>query len=98
MQMLAEEQLHFVCSIFIFAAAALPVYLSVMLKGNLRKLTIILSIFVLTHAAYHVAGTLGLDFLSEGIFEPISYAVFCLIKLFFLNLTKEGKKEVVRNG
>src|SRR2546425_12827198 len=98
MQMLAEEQLHFVCSIFIFAAAVVPVYLSVMLKGNLRKLTIILSIFVLTHAAYHVAGTLGSDFLSESVFGPISLAVLIYFGLFFLNLTKEAKKEVVRNG
>jgi len=96
--MLTETELHFICGLFIFAAAVVPIYLSVMLKGNLRKLTIILSIFLLTHAAYHVAGTLGWDFLSEGVFEPISFAVLIYFGLFFLNLTKGEKKVAVRNG
>src|SRR3989441_1721195 len=96
MQMLTEEQLHFVCSIFIFAAAVLPVYLSVMLKGNLRKLTIILSIFVLIHAAYHVAGTLGIDFLAEGVFEPLSIVALIFFGLFYINFTRKAK-QVVRN-
>jgi len=95
--MSTETELHFVCSLFIFAAAVVPVYLSVMLKGNLRKLTIVLSIFVLIHAGYHVAGTLGIDFLSEDIFEPLSIAALMFFGLYYLHLTKEPK-EVVRNG
>ena len=96
--MSTETELHFICGLFIFAAAVVPIYLSVMLKGNLRKLTIILSIFILTHAAYHVAGTLGLDFLSERVFEPISFVVLIYFGLFFLSLTKERKRKVVSNG
>lgn len=94
--MVAETELHFVCSLFIFAAAVVPVYLSIMLKGNLRKLTIILSIFILIHAAYHVAGTLGLDYLAEDFFEPLSYFVLILFGLFYLHLTKKSK-EVIRH-
>ncbi len=90
-------ELHFVCTLFIIAAAVVPIYLSLMLKGNLRKLTIVLSIFVLIHAAYHVAGTLGMDFFAEGIFEPSSIVALIFFGLFYLSLTKKGK-EVVRNG
>jgi uncharacterized paraquat-inducible protein A len=88
--------LHFVCSLFIFAAAVIPIYLSVMLKGNLRKLTIMLSIFVMIHSAYHVAGTLGIDFLSEQVFEPLSIVALIFFGLFYLKLAKETK-QMVRN-
>ena len=94
--MSTETELHFICGLFIFAAAVVPIYLSVMLKGNLRKLTIILSIFVLIHAAYHVAGTLGMDFLAEGVFEPLSIVALIFFGLFYLNFTRKAK-QVVRN-
>jgi len=92
--MSTETELHFVCTLFILAAAVIPIYLSLMLKGNLRKLTIILSIFVLMHAGYHVAGTLGMDFLSEGIFEPLSIATLIFFGLFYVNLTKKAKRVI----
>ena len=92
--MSTETELHFVCTLFILAAAVIPIYLSLMLKGNLRKLTIILSIFVLMHAGYHVAGTLGMDFLSEGIFEPLSIATLIFFGLFYANLTKKAKRVI----
>jgi hypothetical protein len=94
--MSTETELHFVCGLLIFAAAVVPIYLSVMLKGNLRKLTIILSVFVLIHAAYHVAGTLRIDFLAEGVFEPLSIVALIFFGLFYLNLTRKAK-QVVRN-
>jgi len=92
--MSTETELHFICTLFILAAAVIPIYLSLMLKGNLRNLTIILSIFVLMHAGYHVAGTLRMDFLSEGIFEPLSIATLIFFGLFYVNLTKKSKQVV----
>ena len=94
--MLSGAELHFVCSLFIFAAAVVPIYLSVVLQGNLRKLTIILSIFVLIHAAYHVAGTLGMDLLAEGLFEPLSIVALIFFGLFYMNLARKAR-QVVRN-
>lgn len=94
--MSTETELHFICGLFILAAAVVPVYLSVMLKGNLRKLTIILSIFVLIHAAYHVTGTLGIDFLSEGVFEPLSIVALIFFGLYYMKLTRNAK-QMVRN-
>lgn len=94
--MITETELHFVCSLFIFAASVIPIYLSVMLKGNLRKLTIILSIFILIHSGYHVAGTLGINFLAEQVFEPLSITALIFFGLFYLNLTRQTK-EMIRN-
>lgn len=92
--MSTETELHFICGIFIFVAAVIPIYLSVMLKGNLRRLTIVLSIFVLIHATYHVAGTLGIDFLAEGVFEPLSIVALIFFGLYYLNLTRNAKPTV----
>lgn len=95
--MSTEAELHFVCTLFILAAAFVPVYLSVMLKGNLRKLAALLSVFVLIHAGYHVAGVMGMDFLSEDIFEPLSIAALIMFGLFYLNLTRRAR-EVIQSG
>ena len=70
-----EIQLHFISAIAIFLAPVVPIYLTLKLKDNLRKLTLILTIFILTHAIFHVTGFLGFNFLAEGVFEPLSVAV-----------------------
>jgi carbon starvation protein CstA len=59
-----EYQLHFVSAIAIFLAAVIPIYLTLKLKDNLRRLTLILTIFILTHAIFHVTGFLGFNFLA----------------------------------
>ncbi len=89
-----ETELNFLSALFIFVAAAIPIYLSFRLRGNLKKLTIILSIFTVVHGAYHVAGTFGFDFLAEGILEPMSVAVLIFFGLFYLSLTQ--KKQAIR--
>ena len=86
---LSMTEIHFICTIFILAASAFPIYLSFKLKKNLRKLTIILSIFILVHAAYHVTGVLGMDFLSEDIFEPVSILILLLFAFYYLKLTRK---------
>ena len=37
-----EIQLHFISAVAIFLAAAVPIYLTLRLQGNLRKLTLLL--------------------------------------------------------
>ena len=91
---LSETEIHFICTIFILAASAVPFYLSFKLRNNIRKLTIILSIFVLVHAAYHVTGVFGLDFLSEDIFEPTSIIFLLLFAFYYFKLTK--RKEAIK--
>src|SRR2546427_12348038 len=81
-----ETQLHFVSAIAILLAAVVPIYLTLKLKDNLRKLTLTLTIFILTHAIYHVTGFFGFNLLAE-VFEPLSVAV-----LIFFGITFFGFK------
>jgi hypothetical protein len=86
-----ETQLHFISAIAIFLAAVVPIYLTLKLKDNLRRLTLILTIFILTHAIFHVTGFLGFNFLAEGVFEPISVAVLIFFGIAFSGYTKAAK-------
>ena len=86
-----ETQLHFVSAIAIFLAAVVPIYLTLKLKDNLRRLTLILTIFILTHAIFHVTGFLGFNFLAEGVFEPISVTVLIFFGIAFSGYAKAAK-------
>jgi hypothetical protein len=86
-----ETQLHFISAIAIFLAAVVPIYLTLKLKDTLRRLTLILTIFILTHAIFHVTGFLGFNFLAEGVFEPISVAVLIFFGIAFSGYTKAAK-------
>src|ERR671923_2876078 len=85
-----ETELHFVSAIAIFLAAAVPIYLTIKLRNNnkLRKLTLILTIFILTHAIFHVTGFFGFNFLAEGIFEPLSVVVLIFFGIVYSGFTK----------
>jgi len=81
-----DTQLHFISAIAIFLAAVIPIYLTLRLKNNrIRRLTLILAIFILTHSIYHITGYFGFNFLAEVIFEPLSVAV-----LIFFGITLLG--------
>jgi hypothetical protein len=86
-----EIQLRFISAIAIFLAAVVPIYLTLKLKDNLRKLRLILTIFILTHAIFHIAGFLGFNFLAEGVFEPLSVAVLIFFGIAFSGYTKAAK-------
>jgi len=86
-----ESQLHFVSAIAILLAAVVPIYLTLKLKDNLRRLTLILTIFILTHAIFHVTGFLGFNFLAEGVFEPISVTVLIFFGIAFSGYTQAAK-------
>jgi hypothetical protein len=53
-----DFQLQFISAIIILASSAVPIYLTIKLKDNLKKLTLILTVFILIHAVYHVFGFL----------------------------------------
>ncbi|HET7149269.1 MAG TPA: hypothetical protein VFI73_12305 [Candidatus Nitrosopolaris sp.] len=89
-----ETQLHFVSAIAIFLAAVVPIYLTLKLKDNLRRLTLILAIFILFHAIFHVTGYLGFNFLAEGVFEPLSVAVLILFGFAFSGFAKAARISV----
>ena len=89
-----ETQLHFVSAIAIFLAAVVPIYLTLKLKDNLRRLTLILTIFILTHAIFHVTGFIGFNFLAEGIFEPLSVVVLIFFGVTFSRFSRTSKMTV----
>ena len=85
---MSEIQLHFISAIVILLAALVPIYLTIRLKDNLRKLVAILSLFILTHSVYHILGFLGLTLLAEGVFEPLSVAVLIISGFVYFGIAK----------
>ena len=86
-----ETQLHLVNGIVALLAAAIPIYLTIRLNNDLRKLTTILSIFILIHAAYCWLNFFGFDFLSDNVFEPLSAAVLLIFGISYYGVAKQKK-------
>ncbi len=83
-----EIQLHFISAIFILLAAVVPIYLTLRLSGRLRKLVLILTIFILVHSLYHIAGFFGLTMLAEAVFEPLSVAILIFFGIIYYETAK----------
>ena len=83
-----EIQLQFISAIIILASTAVPIYLTIKLKDNLKKLTLILTVFILIHAVYHVLGFLGYSLLAERVFQPLSVAVLIFFGMVYSGFTK----------
>ena len=83
-------------SIVYFIAAAIPIYLTHILKkrtdGNnnnnnnkhFKVLTIILAGFVLMQAIYHAIGALGFSLLAKGVLEPLSFVILLFFGVIYL--------------
>ena len=93
-----ETQLHLVNGVIILLAAAIPIYLTIRLNNNLKKLTAILSIFILIHAVYCWLDFFGLDLLSDGVFEPLSAAVLVYFGISYLGITNQRKASIRNMG
>ena len=81
-------QLQFISAIIILASSAVPIYLTIKLKDNLKKLTLILTVFILIHAVYHVFGFLGYSILAEGVFQPLSVITLIFFGIVYSAFTK----------
>jgi len=91
-----ETQLHLVNGVVALLAAAIPIYLTIRLNNDLRQLTAILSIFILVHAVHSWLDFFGFDFLSDGIFEPLSAAVLMFFGIFYYWIAKQKKVSIKR--
>lgn len=80
--------LNLASALFIFAAALVPIFLSVRLKGPVRQLTAIFSLFIVIHGFYHIAVLLGYEFIGAGIFDPLSVAILTSFGLFYFTLLR----------
>ena len=91
-------QLQFISAIIILASSAVPIYLTIKLKDSLKKLTLILTVFILIHAVYHVFGFLGYSLLAEGVFQPLSVITLIFFGIVYSGFTKPkslGTKNMV---
>ncbi|MGC1929984.1 MAG: hypothetical protein WA667_13485 [Candidatus Nitrosopolaris sp.] len=89
-----ETQLHLVNGVVILLAAAIPIYLTIRLNNNLRKLTAIFSIFILIHAVYCWLDFFGFDLLADGVFEPLSAAVLIFFGISYYGVAKQTKVNI----
>ena len=86
--------LHLASAVIMFAAAIIPIYLSLRLKRNLRILTFLLAVFILTHGIYHLAYYFGEEELGEGLFRNISIVVLIIFGIAFINVARSRKEKL----
>ena len=101
---LTEIDINFVSMIVIFTAAVIPVYIAIKLNNNsysgnnnnnpnLKKLAIMLAVFILAHGVYHITRFLGFTLLAEGVFEPLSITILIAFGVLLYYNNTAGKKE-----
>lgn len=90
-------------SVVYFIAAAIPIYLTHILKKrnddnnkHFKILTIIFAGFVLMQGIYHAIGALGFSLLAKGVLEPVSFVILFSFGIIFLvsKLRTKSEKEV----
>jgi len=86
--------LHLASAVIMFAAAIVPIYLSLRLKSNLRILTFLLAVFILFHGIYHLAYYFGEEELGEGLFRTISIVVLIIFGIAFINVARSRKEKL----
>jgi hypothetical protein len=94
-------------SIVYFIAAAIPIYLTRILKKRTDRnnnnnskyfimLTIMLAGFVLMQGIYHSVGAIGFSLLAKGVLEPLSFVILLFFGIIFLvsKIKTKSEKEV----
>jgi len=89
-----ENILHLASAVIMFAAAIVPIYLSLRLKRNLRILTFLLAVFILFHGIYHLAYYFGEEELGEGLFRTISIVVLIIFGIAFIDAVRSRKEKL----
>jgi hypothetical protein len=88
-----ESWLDLVSAVMVFFAAIIPAYLSLKLKGNIRKVTITLTAFIVVHGAYHLVRMQGLESIADSVFEPASVMVLIAFGATYLGVSYEKKRQ-----
>jgi hypothetical protein len=90
-----ENLIHLVSGVIMFAAAIVPIYLSLRLKSNLRILTVLLSLFIFIHGLYHLAYFAGEEVLGEGLLRTISVVVLIIFGGAFIFMDRSKKEKLI---
>ena len=99
-----QTEIQITQSIVYLIAAAIPIYLTHILKKrddgsnnnhNFKLLTTILASFVLMQGFYHIVGAFGFSLFAKGVLEPLSFGILLLFgAIYFVNRSKAKKEEV----
>lgn len=81
-------------AVIMFGAATVPLYLNLRLKGNLRILTLLLSVFIFIHGTYHLTYFVGKEELGEGLFRTISVVVLIIFGGAFIYIVRSKKEKI----
>jgi uncharacterized membrane protein len=88
-----ESWLDLVSALLVFFAAIIPAYLSLKLKGNIRKVTIMLIAFLVVHGIYHVVRMQGIESIADSVLEPASVIILIAFGLTYLGVSYEKKRQ-----
>lgn len=91
--MVIESELDLVSAALIFFAAIIPAYLSLKLRGDIGKITIALTAFIVMHGIYHVVRMQGLESMADGVFEPASVIMLIAFGATYLGVSYKKKQE-----
>ena len=91
-----ESELDLVSAALIFFAAIIPAYLSLKLRGDIGKVTIALTAFIVLHGIYHVVRMQGLESMADGVFEPASVIMLIAFGATYLGVSRKKKQEAAR--
>jgi len=88
-----ESELDFIGAVLILFAAVIPAYLTAKVSGDLRKLTIALTVFIALHGIYHIVRMEGMEFLADGILEPASVIALIAFGVAYLGVSYKKKRQ-----
>ena len=88
-----ESWLDLISATIMFFAAIIPAYLSLKLKGDISKLTIALTAFIVVHGIYHVVRMQGIESIADSVFEPASIIVLIAFGVTYLGVSYKKKKQ-----
>ena len=88
-----ESGLDLVSATMVFFAAIIPAYLSLKLKGDISKVTITLTAFIVAHGVYHLVRMQGIESMAESVFEPASVIALITFGATYLGVSYKKKEE-----
>ena len=96
--MLETQYYNLIKAIVYIVAAIVPFYFllkSRNLSNNtyLRKITVILLVFILLQIFYQIVGALDFKLLAKGFLEPLSMAALLLFGVMYLTNTLKTKQQ-----
>ena len=89
-----ETFVHVISATLIFTASIVPGYLTFRLKkSHTRKLTLLLTIFVVIHGIYHLVHAMNFDFLADDLFEPASVVAMIIFGSWYVAIIRKRELE-----